>query len=92
MVAKKEKNSGIEAAITKEALLAGRKIRLLFVDLSNTCRSPAAEQTMNTLLKKEGLSSYFEVSSCSTGMLTSSPPPSGDGNRREGRELRVKEG
>jgi len=70
MVAKKEKNSGIEASVTKEALAAGRKVRILFVDLSNTCRSPAAEQTMKTLLKNDGLSSYFEVSSCSTGSGT----------------------
>ncbi len=43
------------------------KTKILFVDLSNVCRSAAAEGTLREALVKAGKSDQFVVSSCSTG-------------------------
>lgn len=40
-----------------------KKIRVLFVCLGNICRSPAAEEIMRTLVKKEHLENLIEVDS-----------------------------
>ena len=42
------------------------KIKILFVCLGNICRSPAAEEIMRQLVKREGLSSRIEVDSAGT--------------------------
>eukprot|EP00293_Proteomonas_sulcata_P010235 CAMPEP_0184316360 /NCGR_PEP_ID=MMETSP1049-20130417/89528_1 /TAXON_ID=77928 /ORGANISM="Proteomonas sulcata, Strain CCMP704" /LENGTH=189 /DNA_ID=CAMNT_0026635295 /DNA_START=515 /DNA_END=1084 /DNA_ORIENTATION=+ len=48
----------------------GGKLKLLFVDLSNTCRSPAAEAIMNSIVNQKKVSGFFEITSCSTGSGT----------------------
>ncbi|BAQ64372.1 low molecular weight protein-tyrosine-phosphatase [Geminocystis sp. NIES-3709] len=42
------------------------KTKLLFVCLGNICRSPSAENIMNYLIEKEGLSNEFECDSAGT--------------------------
>lgn len=42
------------------------KTKLLFVCLGNICRSPSAENIMNYLLEKEGLTEKFECDSAGT--------------------------
>lgn len=41
-------------------------IRILFVCLGNICRSPMAEFVMKDLVKKAGLTEYFEIASAAT--------------------------
>ena len=43
-----------------------QKIRILFVCLGNICRSPMAEFVMKDLVKKAGLTEYFEIASAAT--------------------------
>lgn len=42
------------------------KTKLLFVCLGNICRSPSAENIMNYLIEKEGLTDKFECDSAGT--------------------------
>ncbi len=42
------------------------KQRILFVCLGNICRSPAADGIMQSLIRQEGLSAYYEVDSAGT--------------------------
>lgn len=41
-------------------------IKVMFVCLGNICRSPMAEFVFRDLVKKEGLSDFFYISSCAT--------------------------
>lgn len=52
------------------ALSTGRPMQILFVDLSNTCRSPAAEAIMRTMIDDAKLQEQIIVRSCSTGAGT----------------------
>ena len=47
-----------------QAVAKGRPMQILFVDLSNTCRSPAAEATMRRMIQQAALASDITVRSC----------------------------
>lgn len=67
----REVTSGVfEEKIALKAQQEGRPVRVLFVDLSNTCRSPAAEAIMQNMVKEDRLSLKVEASSVSTGSGT----------------------
>ena len=51
------------------------KTKLLFVCLGNICRSPSAENLMNYLIQKEGLSHKFELDSAGTSSYHIGSPP-----------------
>lgn len=51
------------------------KTKLLFVCLGNICRSPSAENLMNYLITKEGLSDQFELDSAGTSSYHIGSPP-----------------
>lgn len=53
------------------------KTKLLFVCLGNICRSPSAENLMNHLIQKEGLSDRFELDSAGTSSYHIGSPPDG---------------
>lgn len=55
----------------KRLYMTSGKLRILFVDLGNVCRSPASEGVFRSLAQKEGRLDQFIVSSCSTGGGTS---------------------
>jgi len=68
--ARSGKGGGLEERLRIEAVASGRPMQILFVDLSNTCRSPAAEAIMRSLIQKASLTDQITVRSCSTGAGT----------------------
>eukprot|EP00802_Teleaulax_amphioxeia_P023889 Tamp_24525.p1 GENE.Tamp_24525~~Tamp_24525.p1 ORF type:complete len:319 (+),score=70.50 Tamp_24525:2-958(+) len=60
----------LEERLRLQAVATGRPMQILFVDLSNTCRSPAAEATMRKLIAQAGMEQDIIVRSCSTGAGT----------------------
>jgi len=61
---------GYEVRLRYEAVASGRPMQILFVDLSNTCRSPAAEAIMRAKIAEAALEKDIIVRSCSTGAGT----------------------
>lgn len=53
------------------------KTKLLFVCLGNICRSPSAENIMNYLIEKEGLTEKFECDSAGTSRYHIGASPDG---------------
>jgi len=64
------KGGGLEERLRIEAVASGRPMQILFVDLSNTCRSPAAEAIMRSMIQKTTMTDQITVRSCSTGAGT----------------------
>ncbi len=52
-----------------------KKTKLLFVCLGNICRSPSAENIMNHLIAKNGLTEQFECDSAGTSNYHIGSPP-----------------
>jgi protein-tyrosine phosphatase len=62
-------------SLLEEKMTVEKPYRLLFVCLGNICRSPAAENLMNHLIEREGLSDRIVCDSAGTsGYHIGSPP------------------
>ena len=64
------RGGGMEERMRLEAVSSGRPMQILFVDLANTCRSPAAEALMRSLVNAAALGEQIIVRSAGTGAGT----------------------
>ena len=64
------RGGGMEERLRLEAVSSGRPMQILFVDLANTCRSPAAEALMRSLVNQAALGEQIIVRSAGTGAGT----------------------
>ena len=64
------RGGGMEERMRLEAVSSGRPMQILFVDLANTCRSPAAEALMRSLVDGAALGEQIIVRSAGTGAGT----------------------